>query len=111
MNLVELIEGALLLWLLGLSFAMLQLAPRVRRLEDDVSSMAKTMEQIHTTLGQLARAQQVEDLRRLIVADVRPMIAEAVERRAPGGTVVGSITTGGGAAAAGGAVRDERKER
>ena len=107
MNLGEILEGAALLWLLGLSFAMLQLAPRVRRLEVDVSDMAQTLEQINNTLGQLARAQQVEELRRLLLADVRPIIAEAVERRG-GGTVVGQITTGGGAAAAGGAVSDER---
>ena len=112
MNLVELVEGGLLLWLLGLSFAMLQLAPRVRRLEADVSDMAKTMEHINNTLGQLARAQQVDDLRRQIVGDLRPLIADAVELRAarPGGTVVGQITTSGGAAAAGGQVTDQRRE-
>lgn len=97
------------LWLLGLTLAFLWVAPRVRRLEDDVTSMAKTLEQINATLGQLARAHQVEELRRLLLADVRPIIAEAVERRG-GGTVVGQISTGGGAAAAGGAVRDERTE-
>jgi hypothetical protein len=95
-------------WLVGLTVAFLWVLPRVQRLEDDVSDMAKTLEQINRTLGQLARAQQVEELRRLLLADVRPIIAEAVERRAPGGTVVGSITTGGGAAAAGGQVVDER---
>jgi hypothetical protein len=58
----------------------------------------------------LARAQQVDDLRRLIVADLRPMIADAVDLRAAGraGTVVGQITTGGGAAAVSGTVSDER---
>jgi hypothetical protein len=97
-------------WLLGLTVAFLWVAPRVRRLEDDVLDMAKTLEQINQTLGQLARAQQVDDLRRLMVADLRPMIADAVDLRAAGraGTVVGQVTTGGGAAAAGGAVDDGR---
>jgi hypothetical protein len=110
-NLVELIEGGLLLWLLGLSFAMLQLAPRVRRLEADVSDMAKTMEHINNTLGQLARAQQVDDLRRLIVADLRPMIADAVDLRAARapGTVVGHVTTGGGGASVAGPLDDQRR--
>jgi hypothetical protein len=97
-------------WLLGLTVAFLWVAPRVRRLEDDVSDMAKTLEEINQTLGQLARAQQVDDLRRLIVADLRPMIADAVDLRAAArtGTVVGQVMTGGGAAAVSGAVSDER---
>jgi hypothetical protein len=97
-------------WLLGLTVAFLWVAPRVRRLEDDVSSMTKTLESINQTLGQLARAQQVDDLRRLIVADLRPMIADAVDLRAAAraGTVVGQVTSGGGAAAVSGAVSDER---
>jgi hypothetical protein len=97
-------------WLVGLTVAFLWVLPRVQRLEDDVSDMAKTLEQINQTLGQLARAQQVDDLRRLIVADLRPMIADAVDLRAAqrAGTVVGQVTTGGGAAAVSGAVVDER---
>jgi hypothetical protein len=98
-------------WLLGLTVAFLWVLPRVQRLEDDVSDMGKTLEQINATLGQLARAQQVDDLRRLIVADLRPMIADAVDLRAAAaraGTVVGQVTTGGGAAAVSGQVSDER---
>jgi hypothetical protein len=100
-------------WLVGLTVAFLWVVPRVRRLEDDVSDMTKALYSINQKLDGLARAQQVDDLRRQIVGDLRPLITEAVEVRLPRqtGTVVGQVSTGGGAAAVSGAVEDQRREQ
>ncbi len=71
-------------WLVGLSFAILLLWIRVLRIAQEVDSMQTSVREVNSQLAGirlslegLARFQQVEDLRRQIVNDLRPMIGDA----------------------------------
>ena len=111
-------------WLLLLTAGWAACTWRLGRLEREQHAHEHTLSAIRQDLGALrldlrdvARSRQIDDLRRALVADLRPLVADAVDLRlagwpgrAPAGTTVGSIITGGGAAAAGGHVADERGE-
>ena len=77
-------------WLLGLSVALYLLGARVARVEEGQERMGTTMDSVsrelvnlRSALDGLAKAQQVEDLRRAIIGELRPLVADAVELRLP----------------------------
>src|SRR5438105_6207047 len=76
------------LWLLGLSVALLILWIRVRELQEGQEATDHKLGEIRQDLAglrldlqQVAKAQQVEELRRLIISDLRPLVAEVVDLR------------------------------
>jgi len=78
-------------WLLVLTVGLALGWARVRRLEHAARAHDDAMREIRLALGGLqrdlrgvARSQQVADLRRRIVADLRPVIADAVDVRLAG---------------------------
>ena len=123
-----------LVWLLVLTLALLALWGRIRTLAEDYRYMAGQLERIaeHVAgirheLGGLARAQQVDELRRTITTDLRPIIADAValetanRRRAPGkrvgiafegqATVTGAVVGGDAGAVKQGGSDESGSER
>jgi hypothetical protein len=112
-------------WLLLLTAGWAACTWRLGRLEREQHAHEHILAAIRQDLGALradlrdvARSRQIDDLRRALVADLRPLVADAVDLRLAGWpgrvpappTTVGSIITSGGAAAAGGHVVDERTE-
>ena len=85
MNWEELLGGA---WLLGLTGAGAVLAARVARVEAGQraseggrAALREELGALRADLRDVARSQQVEEVRRLLVADLRPLIADTVDLR------------------------------
>ena len=101
-------------WLIVLTAGLLALAGRVRRLARGQRALETTLAAIRRDLGGLradlrdvARGRQLEDLRRLLLADLRPLIADTVDLRLagrPAATRVGGLDIHGAATVGGPAV-------
>ena len=72
-------------WLLGLTLALGLLWARVRRLQDEQHALGRKLDAIardvagaRRDLAGVARAQQLDDLRRGLVADLRPLVRDAI---------------------------------
>src|SRR5205807_2184014 len=72
-------------WLGGLSCGMLFLWGRVQTLQEEqhemsanLGTIARDLSALRHDLAGLARAQQVDDMRRILLSELRPMLADAI---------------------------------